>query len=288
MTTFTPENVFQEEAPEQSGKSRFAGAIGMWLIHLCKAAFIIYSATHGISASWNYAGNEDWQKLAQIAGIVIVEISLAGLYLAFMNHKIRDDKQVVTAGIAYAIGFLLASFGIVADSHINSGDTLPTWLGGYLQWGLPLAPAVMVVGGILIHYMEPDRTRQRRQKQQQEKLEDAKFDAGIAQQQAELEEAKMVKGLQLASRKAVVGELYKVYTGEAIQQAIQRTALDNLPALLRAAGIHLDGALPSGEGANDAAAPTVTMAADGQALPEVRNRTPHLFPENETRSDPNG
>jgi hypothetical protein len=146
----------------------------------------------------------------------------------------------VVAGVTYMTGFTLACFGIVADSQVNGGLTLTGWLSWYLHWGLPIAPAIMALGALLTSELAPDKLRQRTEAQERDRLADARFKAYLANERANLDEAKMAKAMQLASRRAVLTELGRVYTSPEIQRAIAQTATANAPALLRAAGIHVD------------------------------------------------
>lgn len=57
------------------------------------------------------------------------------------------------------VGFLLACLGIVADSQLQAGAALSPWLSAYLLWGLPVAPAVMALGALLVHELDPGQLR---------------------------------------------------------------------------------------------------------------------------------
>jgi hypothetical protein len=260
MTTnnFDPNDFFTDESGVENGRvSQVAGNIGAWILHLAKVAFLLYSSVHAINASLKYAGSSDWAKFAQIGGIIVLEATLFGLYLAWHNGKITGPAQSVAAGITYMIGFFLACLGVVADSQINGGLALSSWLAWYLHWGLPISPAVMAFGALLTSELAPDKLRQRQEAQERDRLADARFKAYLANERANLEEAKMAKAIQLASRRAVLTELGRVYTSPEVQRAIAQTATANAPALLRAAGIHVD----DGPAVNVIAAPMAAPTA---------------------------
>jgi hypothetical protein len=246
MNGFDPNQYFQDDdTGEVSRMGQAAGSIGAWILHFCKVTFLLYSGAHAVNATLNYAGNSDWSKATQIIGIVTLEAVLFGIYLAWHNGKITGSWQSTAAGITYIIGFALACLGIVADSQVNAGLAVKPWLVWYLTWGLPIAPAIMAAGAILTSELAPDKLRQREQSNQKADLESEKFRAALAIQRAELKEAQTLRGMQLASRQAVLQELHKVYTGPEVQRAIASTAVDNAPALLRAAGIHVEDDTPA-------------------------------------------
>lgn len=242
---FDFKNYFDEDEEEPSGVSETVAAIGVWILHLCKIAFLVYSGVHGISASWNYAGSSEWQKVTQIVGILVIELTLLGLYLAYMNGGIKGPAQTVAAGVTYLGGFVLALLGIVADSQINAGLEMSSWLVLYLKWGLPLAPGLMAIGGLATHALEPSKLRERERDRAQHKLEQAKFKARMVNERIALDEAKAIRKMQVQSRQAVLQRLYSVYSGDEVQKAIAATAIHNAPALLRAAGIDIEGLLPA-------------------------------------------
>lgn len=242
---FDFKNYFDEDEEEPSGISETVATIGIWLLHACKIAFLVYSGVHGISAAWNYAGSSEWQKVAQIVGILVIELTLFGLYLAYMNGGIKGPAQTIAAGITYAAGLILALLGIVADSQINAELQMSGWLVVYLKWGLPLAPGLMAIGGLVVHALEPSKLRERERERERHKLEEQKFKARMANERMALDEAKAVRAMQMQSRQAVLQQLYSVYSGDEVQKAISATAIHNAPALLRAAGIDIEGLLPA-------------------------------------------
>jgi hypothetical protein len=241
VNNFDPSDFFKDDQSGDVGRmGRTAGSIGAWILHLAKVTFLLYSGAHAINATLNFAGSSDWAKAAQIVGIVTLEAVLLGIYLAWHNGKITGPAQSVTAGVTYAVGFTLACLGIVADSQINAGVTMAGWLVWYLTWGLPIAPAVMAAGAILTSELAQEKLRQREQSNERAALEDEEFKAALAIQRAELKEAQTLRGMQLASRQAVLSELHRVYTSPDVQKAIASTAVNNAPALLKAAGIHVE------------------------------------------------
>jgi hypothetical protein len=224
--------------PDRSGQ--VVGKIGNWGLHAAKVAFLIYSGYHGISASISYAGNNDLARVAQIVGIVVLEVTLLSLYLAWHNQRITGAAQSIAAGATYVVGFLLACLGIVADSQLHASLTMSSWLVGYLKWGLPVAPAVMALGSLLVHELAPEQLRGRTQATERNKFTNEQFNAYMAGQRAEMEAAKTIRNMQLNAQASAARQIAQWYASDHAQQAITATAMQNAPALLRAIGVNID------------------------------------------------
>lgn len=298
---------------EPSKEGKFVGSFGAWGLHIAKVAFLIYSGYHGIAASWNYAGNSDLERVAQTAGIVVLEVTLLSIYLAWHNQRITGTAQSITAGATYAIGFILACLGIVADSQLHAAVEMSGWMVSYLKWGLPIAPAVMAIGSVLIHELDPTQLRKRKGVAEIVKFSEEQFKAKMAGQRAEQEAAKLILNMQLNAKMSAARQVEQWYTSEQAQKAITSTALQNAPALLRSIGVNVE-EVPdaNGNGRFDGAdlasylqdkpemaqrvmdelnryrngvnTPTIVAAA-GQPAPAVRPLTPENEPQ---RNLPNG
>lgn len=244
---------FQDVPTSEPSKSgRAVGNLGMWGLHLAFATFAIYSAYHGISATAQYRAGSGIGMAAGIIGIITIELVLLSLYLGWHNGKITGAAQSIAAGIAGAIGFTLACLGIVADSQLQSGMALSSWLHVYLVWGLPIAPAAMALGALLVHELAPGQLRARRESVQRDELAETQFKAHIAAMQAELDAARHVANLQLNAKASAARQVAAWYGSDAAQRAITSTAMQNAPAMLRAIGIDVD----------DADAPTPAATGD--------------------------
>lgn len=225
---------------EPSDLAKRAGKIGVWLLHLTKVLFLIYSGYHGVSASWNYAGTSEAARLAQVFGVVVLEITLLGLYIAWHNQYITGASQQIAAGLTYALGFTLACFGIVADSQLHAGYQLSGWLAGYLLWGLPLSSAAMALGAVLVHELAPTQLRARKQANENAKFSDLQFQAHMQKQHAEMEMKKTLSNMQLNARASAAQQIAAWYNTEQAQSAITATATQNAPAMLSAIGINME------------------------------------------------
>jgi hypothetical protein len=240
---------FSEDATaEPSRAGRVVGNVGAWGLHLAKVAFLVYSGYHGISASWNYAGNSDLARLAQMFGIIVLEITLLSLYLAWHNQRITGAAQSIAAGVTYATGFVLAGLGVVADSQLHAGATMAPWLVTYLTWGLPLAPAIMALGALLTHELAPEQLRGRKEAEERGRFAEDRFSAHIAGLRAELEAYKSIANMQLNAKASAARQIAAWYNSDKAQSAITGTALQNAPALLRAIGVDVsDGPTADGD-----------------------------------------
>ena len=239
---------FQEEpdfGPGQSGS--IVGDIGRWGLHLAKIAFLVYSGYHGISATAAYHGASQLAAAAGAVGIVVTEVVLLSLYLAWHNQKITGTAQSLAAGATYLIGFVLACLGIIADSQLHAGFELEGWLAGYLLWVLPIAPAVMALGALLVHELEPGQLNGRKAAGQLLAQPPMEFQAYLAGLQAEMQAAKTVRNMQLAARVSTAKQIADWYRTEEAQQAIADTAKSNAPLLLKAAGIDVS-SIPDANG----------------------------------------
>ena len=74
-------NIFDDadKRGELSAAGQAMGKLGIWLLHLTKFAFLVYSGGHGISAALHYAGTSPWQQLAQIVGVVVIVVVVAAI-----------------------------------------------------------------------------------------------------------------------------------------------------------------------------------------------------------------
>lgn len=230
----------EDQSGERSPSSNVVGNVGLWLLHLVMLTFAIYSGAHGINASLGYAGSSAFSKIAQVIGIVTIEVVLFGIYLSFLNGRITGAAQSIAAGITFMLGFTLALLGIVADSQVNSGLIVSREIRFYLTWILPIAPGFMALGALLIHVLSPHTLQYRKRDQQKRELEELSFSASLAIERARAEEEISKKGLQLLSRKAVFKELESIYSSAEFREAIKRTAIDRAPELFSEAGILID------------------------------------------------
>lgn len=235
---------FTDEDDRRSDAARIMGRAGLALLHLVKVTFVLYSGAHAINVSMAYAGDGALTTAAQVVGIVATELVLAGLYLAWINGRITGAAQTITAGAVYLIGFVMASAAIVGDSQLNGGMALTPWLAFYLRWLLPAAPAIMGLGALLVHSLAPDHIQQRERAEREREIEAVRHAAAMALERAKVEEMRTLHAMRLQSRAAVVQSLGDLWRTDEAQAAIRRTAMANLPQLLRAAGVELDHPTP--------------------------------------------
>ena len=221
-----------------------AGGIGLWGLHLAAVFFAIYSGYHGISATAQYRAAAGLGMAAGIVGIVVIELVIMSIYLGWHNSRFVGAPQMIAAGVTFGIGFVLASLGIVADSQLNAGIELSGWLSFYLTWGLPLAPAIMALGAVLIHELAPAQGRARQETEDRDMVEAERFNAYLAGLRAETAAARAVQRMQLNARQQAAQQIAAWYSSDQAQKAITATALKDAPRMLRQIGIDVDQAGP--------------------------------------------
>lgn len=221
-------------------RSGFIGNAALWILHLCKVLFLLFSAAHGISAALNYAGNSDWQKMLQVAGVITIELTLLSIYIGFITNSIRGSKQRLVAGAAYFITFGLAVMGVIVDSQMNAGGELSASLAAYLTWGLPIAPAIVALASGFIHFLAPDVERQKKEMDTNDLQADADFKALINQKRMALTARRLQHHLEFEAQKDLLKEMFIGYQDEGVRRAIRARAAQRLPALLEDLGIYLD------------------------------------------------
>lgn len=241
------------ETAEVSRGGRMMGQVGSYGLHAAKVLFLIYSGYHGISASLSYVGTSEIAKAAQVFGIVVLEITLLAIYLAWHNQEIKGRWQMLAAAVTYLILFTLAILGIVGDSQLHAGFAVSGWLQAYLLWGLPAAPAIAAFGALLTHELAPEQLRARRQAEEQLAFADERFDAYMAMQRADMKAQKSLANAQLGAKMAAASQIAAWANSPDARAMINRTAMNNAPSILAAIGVDVS-AVPdvNGDGQLDA------------------------------------
>ena len=288
----TPNPIFDRnffDKPEAQAKSRMnevMGGIGLWLLHFTKIGLLAYTSYHGIHAALMYAGDNPLATIFQIFGFVVIEATLLGLYIAWLNKMLLGVQQRVAAFAVYVVCLLIACFGVLVDSQLAllSIEQLPPLSNWYLLWGLPFAPLLAGVGGAIVHALDPDnlaeQAQERAHREHQRALQDTRFTADIRQQEAALEVNKTVANMQLASRLYVASVLHETVKQPWVIQKLQTQALRDLPTLLNAAGIDIGAYnLPNAEmPATDLLTPPANTPFETHKFNFLDNSTPTVTP----------
>lgn len=227
----------QDDETGQSGA--VMGGVGAWILHLVVFAFAIYSGYHGISATARYHASGGLGMAAGIIGILVIEVVLIGLYLAYFNRRITGDKQKLAAAATAALGFVLSCLGIIGDSQMQAGIATSGWLNAYLTWGLPIAPAFMALGAAVVMATEPKHLRLMAAAVQDETYQEKRHTSRMAAKSAELTAAEQVANMQLNGKMQAARYLLAAYRSPDVQAHIRASALANLPELMRAIGVDL-------------------------------------------------
>lgn len=222
-----------------SAKTPIMGGIGALILHLVVIALLIYSGYHGIHASARYREAQGLGNVAGIVGILIIEFVLLGIYLAYFYRRITGDGQKYAAAATFGIGVAFSALGIVGDSLLQADIPLPSWLGTYLTFGLPIAPVIMGIGAAAVLATEPKLNRQIKAVLKQEDAAEKRHTARMKAEDAKLKVAQSAANLQLNTLQMTAEYAHAAYRAPEVQQAIQAAALANLPELLRGAGVML-------------------------------------------------
>ena len=220
-------------------KTPIMGGLGALILHLVVFALLIYSGYHGIHASARYREAQGLGNAAGIVGILIIEFVLLGIYLAYFYRRITGEGQKYAAAATFGIGVIFSALGIVGDSLLQAGIALPSWLGTYLTFGLPIAPVIMGIGAAAVLASEPKLNRQIRAVLKQEDAAEKRHTARMKAEDAKLKVAQSAANLQLNTLQMTAEYAHAAYRAPEVQQAIQAAALANLPELLRGAGVML-------------------------------------------------
>jgi len=236
---------FAEAPPTARSKvNNVVGGIGSWILHFIKVGLLCYTSYHAIHAAMLFASTP-LAKTFQIIGFISIDLTLLGIYIAYLNKKFTGTAQKVASGIVYILCLAIAAIAVVIDSQIslNGVNSLSGFTVTYFNFILPIAPLLAGIGSAVIHVLDEDNKADQAQISQHvhanRRLNDAKFKAMIAEQAAELKVQKMVKNMQLASRLHVAKSLHTVVQQPAVLQQLQAQAEGDLPRLLSAAGIDI-------------------------------------------------
>ena len=230
---------FFAEDSETHRSAKTVGSIGLWILHLVVLAFALYSAYHGISATSRYHADNGLGMAAGIIGIVVIEVVLLGLYIAFFARRITGSPQQLAAGATALLGFTLSCLGIVGDSQMQAGMDVSGWLSAYLAWGLPIAPAFMALGAAVVMALEPRHLRLIAKSVKEDDFEEKRHKALMTKKTEELEFAKNLANMQLNSLQDAARFLIAARRSPEVQDAIKRSALSSAPDVLRAIGVNL-------------------------------------------------
>lgn len=270
--------VFNIQNKDDSGAGKVAGTVGLWFLHLCKLTLLIYTATHAINASWQYAGSSAPQKLFQMVGIVTVEIVLLGIYLAYINGMLSGWSQLIVAVFVYLTGFTIAGLGVLVDSQLN-GNVLTPFSASYLQTGLPIAPLLMGFGAVVIAVLDPKKLQVAEMARKMGQLNRQQFDADIAMKTLDMQNNLATLALQVQGKQALIMEMANLTHSPEYKQAVKQRAITEATASYHQMGIELELPPPT-----LSIQPTTPSPAESQSPDETTNK--EVAKETETRFQP--
>ena len=262
------QDFFGNEEDSTSGNSRAIGSVGTWLLHLVVFAFAVYSGYHGISATMSYHG-DGLGTIAGVVGILVIEAVLIGIYLAYFNRRITGDGQKIVAAATLALGFTLSCLGIIGDSQLQAGMEMSGWLSAYLVWGLPIAPALMALGAAVVMAADPGHLRKMKEAVRDDQFAGTKHEKRMAAKEANLKVAQQLANMQLNGKMDAARYVLAAYRTPEVQDYIRRSALANMPDMMRSIGVDLPyGTVVEGHVIEPSPLAAEPPAAENPATPE--------------------
>lgn len=215
------------------------GRLGVGLLHLVALFFGLYSLYHGLHATASYRAAAGLGMAAGAVGIAVNELVLAGLYIAYFHGMIIGDFQKIAAAFTAGLGFIICSLGIVGDSLIQAGLELPSWLSLYMRFGLPNSPAIMALGAVIVLAAHPAVARRIKAALKRESFLEKKHTRQMQAQDARLGAVTSLANVQLNALTMAGRYAADAYRTIDVQAYIQQAAIDNLPDILRGAGVFI-------------------------------------------------
>lgn len=226
-------------ANPDAAKGGVLGGFSAILLHLIMVAFTIYSGYHGIHASAHYRAAAGLGAAAGVIGILIIEVTLIGIYLAYFYRRITGDAQKALAAVTFGIGFIFACLGIVGDSQMQAGIEVSSWLSSYLAWGLPVAPAIMALGASAVLATEPRLLRLIRLTFKHEEYEEKRTRFQEQHADARRAIAQSTANVQLNTMLMTNAYVLAAWKTPEVQAYIQASAIENVPDILRQVGVNV-------------------------------------------------
>lgn len=243
MSEMLPQNtdydVFEDDLFLE-GDDQGHPTIGRWghlLLHVLKGAFVVYSGAHNIQAALLATSGSLWAIAAQIIGVLVLEATISGLYMAGIGGRITGKFQTVIAGLFWVIGITLASMGIVADSRIHAGQELGAVLTWHLNTGLYLAPVIMIIGTALVVFTDPVLSQHIANSRDRAVIQRQKVRSAVIAEKANHESRKIVHNIRLGAQKQMAVFARQYYKTDEVQAVLKETAVKQLQEVMRQAGI---------------------------------------------------
>lgn len=243
MSELLPQNndydVFEDDLfLEEEGQGH--PTIGRWghiLLHILKGAFVVYSGAHNIQAALLATSGSLWAVSAQIIGVLVLEATISGLYMAGIGGRITGKLQTVIASFFWVVGITLASMGIVADSRLHAGQQLGEVLTWHLNTGLYLAPVIMIIGTALVVFTDPVLSQHIANSRDRAVIQRQKVRSAVIAEKANHESRKIVHNIRLGAQKQMAVFARQYYKTDEVQAVLKETAIKQLQDVMRQAGI---------------------------------------------------
>lgn len=216
--------------------------IGNWgikLLHVIKGSFVFYSGAHNIQASITATGGGVFSVMAQIVGVLVLEVSITAIYMAGVSGKITGRLQALLAAVFWFLGMTLAGLGIVADSRLHAGYELGPMLDWYLSTGLYIAPVVMVFGSVLVVFTDPVLTQKIANARDVAIMKRERVRSAVIADKASHEARKIVHNIRLGAQRQMAIQAKKYYETEEVQKVLREQGIMGIIAALNQAGVEI-------------------------------------------------
>lgn len=232
-------SIFQED--EEGGGLGKLGNFAVFVLHGIALLFVIYSALHNGHAALAGVKESTFMSVLQVVGVVsVLELSIIALHFAIAGSMFTGTFQLIGAVCTWAVGILMSSAGIVADSRIAAGQPLSTELEWYLSTGLYLAPVVMMVGIFFVIMADPMLQQRMKNAHSRAVIARDKVVAEVQAQKAAHASQKMVASIKLTAQKQAVTYAQEFYKTPQVQEQLKQYAIGQMADTLREAGINVD------------------------------------------------
>lgn len=185
---------------------------------------LIYGLYHGISASMIYAGAGGLARGFQVAGIATIEYLAFAILIALYRGEIVNSTQMWVAGTILAVALIISALNVVVDSRIHAGLLVDGALQFHLQYILPVAPFIMLIGGSLVVELSPAQFMRREQSLKATEFSRQIFRANLAANTASHQAAMAAKNVGLTARQRAVAHLASYYNSAEFQTRLREAA----------------------------------------------------------------
>ena len=148
----------KKKQDEWSDTVRYVSAIAQYLVVFIVLAFSWY---HGYNVAKVYTDGSRTMKVISLLAIGAEEAYIFNLHAMIHMDLIVNKHQRATAWVSGAFVLVASVIGIWADSRMNAGLSLSPFLSGYIQYGTPIAPILVLLFWTYLESVSPQSIMKR-------------------------------------------------------------------------------------------------------------------------------